>query len=680
MTERILHFTFGPVQGFINDARRLRDFWAGSFLLSLLSGHAMKAAVNAGATIDFPKVDGDALFEALRTASADPGPYIGSLPNRFRATIPKDQAQNIGAHCATAITDAWMEISNAIWNNYVQDAASYSAGGGGAAKEIWDRQVNSFWDISWVTGESGDEIRDDNWLDQRKNWRAHLQLAGEGGDHCRLMGQFQEISGFHRIGEKEQQAEFWSQLRDRLGKDNLDVQQDERLSAIALIKRFFPVELSKKGRIGAAVPFTPGKDILNIRHWPSTSYIAAAPWLKRLEQERADVEASCHAYLKTISETFRSQTFGEWESPKLFGLPGQDHMRSVAKLDGHLLHADGIQTLVKEALKSDQLRAATSNLNSGLDKICKSLGQRDSGPCRASEFYAVLRMDGDRIGEQIRERKEVIKEALFTFTSNVAKSFDHRAENAIHGVLVYAGGDDVLAIVPAQDAIEAALRLREIFLDAFEFHIPGNREQAGFTISASIVYAHFKRSPLSMVLRESEHYLDAVAKNETGRNAIAIALLKPGGVACDWASTFESNGGRVKFLADLARSGFGGTDPDFAKGFFHKFLHKYRALLEIESNSIAPREGGGAAIPEFLEPLLLHELRQQFGGRDIPTSADNDKIERLKELFFPLKSDECGKVRPSKQVSFGAGLIARFLASEVHLPPTESTAVGERSK
>lgn len=40
---RILHFTLGPVQGFIADARRTRDLWAGSFLLSWLTGQAMAA-------------------------------------------------------------------------------------------------------------------------------------------------------------------------------------------------------------------------------------------------------------------------------------------------------------------------------------------------------------------------------------------------------------------------------------------------------------------------------------------------------------------------------------------------------------------------------------------------------------------------------------------------------------
>ena len=38
-----LHFSLGPVQGFVVQARRTRDLWAGSFLLSRLALEAMWA-------------------------------------------------------------------------------------------------------------------------------------------------------------------------------------------------------------------------------------------------------------------------------------------------------------------------------------------------------------------------------------------------------------------------------------------------------------------------------------------------------------------------------------------------------------------------------------------------------------------------------------------------------------
>jgi len=51
------HFTLGPVQGFVAEARRTRDFWAGSFLLSYLAGIAMLEVTKQHGKIIFPKPD-----------------------------------------------------------------------------------------------------------------------------------------------------------------------------------------------------------------------------------------------------------------------------------------------------------------------------------------------------------------------------------------------------------------------------------------------------------------------------------------------------------------------------------------------------------------------------------------------------------------------------------------------
>ena len=44
----ILNFSLGPVQGFIARARKTRDFWTGSFLLSYLAGQAMAEILEQG--------------------------------------------------------------------------------------------------------------------------------------------------------------------------------------------------------------------------------------------------------------------------------------------------------------------------------------------------------------------------------------------------------------------------------------------------------------------------------------------------------------------------------------------------------------------------------------------------------------------------------------------------------
>ncbi|MGH8628477.1 MAG: type III-B CRISPR-associated protein Cas10/Cmr2, partial [Gammaproteobacteria bacterium] len=94
MSTRILHFAFGPVQDFVSQARRTRDLWAGSYLISYLAGCAMKAVTDQPtqtgghpARIVLPSVDRDALFLALTNGSKVPSSpdalaaSVGSLPN-----------------------------------------------------------------------------------------------------------------------------------------------------------------------------------------------------------------------------------------------------------------------------------------------------------------------------------------------------------------------------------------------------------------------------------------------------------------------------------------------------------------------------------------------------------------------------------------------------------------------
>src|SRR6476646_9457896 len=102
MTSHLLHFSIGPVQGFIGEARRTRDLWSGSFLLSWLSAQAMleveRAVAGTGGNplraIVFPAVAVDGLMEAVRrhrrvawagkAQSVPIAPHIGSVPNRFK--------------------------------------------------------------------------------------------------------------------------------------------------------------------------------------------------------------------------------------------------------------------------------------------------------------------------------------------------------------------------------------------------------------------------------------------------------------------------------------------------------------------------------------------------------------------------------------------------------------------
>jgi len=110
---KTLQFTLGPVQGFVAQARRTRDFWAGSFLLSYLTGKAMLTVINNDGKIIFPAVqDGasinDSLLQAISLQNglrfSESFPVIGSIPNRFMAEVPQGFS---GEDCLEAVNGAW---------------------------------------------------------------------------------------------------------------------------------------------------------------------------------------------------------------------------------------------------------------------------------------------------------------------------------------------------------------------------------------------------------------------------------------------------------------------------------------------------------------------------------------------------------------------------------------------
>ena len=54
MSRWLLQVSFGPVQGFIASARRSRDLWAGSYILSKIARAAADSLIEANASLIYP--------------------------------------------------------------------------------------------------------------------------------------------------------------------------------------------------------------------------------------------------------------------------------------------------------------------------------------------------------------------------------------------------------------------------------------------------------------------------------------------------------------------------------------------------------------------------------------------------------------------------------------------------
>ncbi len=622
---KTLHFTLGPVQSFVEQARRTRDLWAGSFLLSYLSGQAMKAVFEAGGTITFPDVGTkeNPADELLKAIMGEPhnNPKIGSLPNRFKASVPDDFDPK---HCEQAVRGAWKKVADAVWYKYVFHIAEH----GIDTQTIWDRQLEAFWDMTWVMGDSDDANENGTWLDRRKNWRTHIPPE-EGGDHCTLMGDWQELSGFIRSKEKHEQKKFWNALREQKDErknrrlSTLELGEHERLSAVALIKRLYP----KVKAIGWN---------LDVENWPSTPYMAAVPWL-----ETAHRTDEAKKYLQVVENAKLEWAFGKYNT----GLTCLKNAGKFAELDGNFFQQAALEnknaTPLKPELSEPEDEALRRELAAELRKVNKAVGHP------ASTFYALLLMDGDSLGKLLREADETeVSRALSRFTNQVDTIVREYC-----GKTVYAGGDDVMALLPLDKALAAANKLRKAYLEAFEKVALPPGHQA--TISGAVIFAHYTLS-LRAVLKEAHHQLDSVAKAQNERDSLAVSVFTGSGRTVQWVSSWhdvEHNFSVTNVLHDLSQRF--GDDEQFSSKFFYNLRERLGVLVNEKTNKF-----------EFdMEHADFWFLKAEY-QKNRQGAADSQTAERnVHDLLKVCRVRKQGKADEQTLVPDGA-LLVRFLAGK----------------
>ncbi len=506
-----LHMTIGPVQGFVSQSRRTRDLWSSSFLLSYLAGSGMVKLEQLGADIILPNVTDDLLFCKIKDPHSPGTPSIGSLPNRFQASFPagtsNDEIQQAAQVTRKAILTAWQKMADDIWDTYVKKAVE----SGNKTEAIWDRQVKDFWDIQWVIG------ADPTLLDRRKNWRIHLPPE-EPGDKCTLMQDWQELSGHIRsqgANTRKQQDHFWEMIQEQIS--CLDLGDEEKLCAPALIKRLFPKRSHE----------TIGWDVQS-SSWPSTSYIAAIPWIVEVMKHRpTEADQYAQALIVQIEDGILTEKRNNIRS-----LQAWPDARFSA-IDGKLFFSNALENERLVLLKEEHQRSRVIEQLQALYKLKKNDTQEPLGP--PSPYYALLLMDGDSLGGLNRDLGIKVSEALAFFTNQVKQTVREH-----DGVVIYAGGDDLLAMLPLPLAFRCASTVSQLYKKAFQDVLgeayPAYQERT--TISAGLVFAH-AQAPLHTMLHEAHSLLDDIAKDLCGRDSIAVRVWRPSGKMCEYSCTWK---------------------------------------------------------------------------------------------------------------------------------------------
>lgn len=670
---RTVHFSLGPVQGFVAQARRTRDLLVGSFLLSYLSASAMAEVIKRGGEVIFPYIHpqgkslnvNDPLVRAildrdlgLRNDTGQKnelpyGPFIGSVPNRFQVRLPERVHPNM---LKDAVMQAWHRIAEAVWRRYVEPVAMLGEG----TKDIWVRQVNGFWEIMWAVG-------DDRVLDRRKNWRFHVPTA-ESGEKCMLIHYLQELSGYTGVRQKEKRDAFWKALRERLSP--LDLGERERLSAVGLVKRLFPHVAEEA--IGWRFP----EQALYV---PSTVYLAAVPWLVKVSEatvedqtssrERDSVEnksssrewsARISAFMKAV-EALGVRTVREYSASVRVIRELQDrdpYLKRFLSLNGNYFYAELLQNprlwmefAPDPDLSINELTAQLLEIEKALKELVENIG------FSPRPFYAVLLMDGDRMGVLRRSYGPVkVAQALASFTNKVERIVDEH-----NGVLVYAGGDDVLALFPMTYVLRAAQELRRTYQCAFGegYGLP--------TISAAVLYVHH-HIPLQAVIREVHRLLDEVAKDETGRDSLAVGVWKQSGRTVTWSApwnevlTPDGENTRLEQLIDALNQDLKNIST-YSNSFFYKIRERYEPFWNRWEHESEKKE-------ETLYRLLTAEYLQHYEADRRRDPVLRKQVERrIAELLEVCRRKRRveyeGNVKiESGELKVDGALLVRFLSRQ----------------
>jgi CRISPR-associated protein Cmr2 len=405
----LMAVALGPVQDFISAARRTRDLWFGSRLLSDISKVAARAIQNAGGNLIFPSP------EALDDShSGVANVILAKLPERLAPPEARRLAHDAAAGC---------------WNEYADRARTIAADI--INKQIWDAQSKADDVIEFYAAAVPLES-DEQYASARQ--RVMRLLAGR-----KVCRDFQAVEGY-RLPKSSLDGARETVLRRR---DKNDKALEAAYKSLEKRLRLLPGE--QLDTIGMTKRLAGGE------RYPSVSRLAADPWLRgiaaRAPERLAGLRAICESLIAkglTRVEGKRYEAF-LYEGTAVYrnrlhelGEETGEPKESYAMLDAEL------QALEREFGEPDPYMAV---LAADGDKMGAAISANSDSTlhCELSKQLAAF----------ARKAREIVESERY------------------RGTLVYSGGDDVLAFVPVDTCLACARELHDEFGKRLkQFHGP----------------------------------------------------------------------------------------------------------------------------------------------------------------------------------------------------------------
>ena len=597
-----LRLQIGGVQEFIGQARSTRDLWSGSYLLSWLMVAGLKelTARTGPDVVVFPNLLGQPLFDLHWKADlwenltangqdhvwrgfahSDEDLLTPNFPNVFLALVPANQAAALGAATAAAIRDELGSIAACVWNN-ARSADIVTD----TDKARFDGQIARFLNISWQAEPWPADL--DAACARAKDAPVDSPLANAAGRVRRIremaerdMPQEHRDWRYYVGGQDGPMAKLnntglaWSILVAHQQAQLEAVRQTHTFAAAAEGGWDIGTHNTKDALIGRDEALVGGAELAaRVKtagsYWPSffkkNDPIAALTLLKRT-WHRAYLgpvwEFSPDAFKmpSTRGIAAHQPSSDQDDEPDAEDIPASDKYFAVLALDG-----DEIGKWVSGAM--------TPIIRDQLACYADGSGQPAKG---SRPYYERQGMTGFLDSHRALSPSYHLQfsEALSAFALHCARPI----VEAFHGRLIYAGGDDVVALLPADTALRCAEALRAAFRGSsglpalladtsaaglFTTPTPGflarndsrDDHQRGTPIpfivpgpaaevSVGIAIAHFK-APLQDVVRAAQAAEKRAkappTKGGLGRSAFSIRLMKRSGEILDWGAKWDKGG------------------------------------------------------------------------------------------------------------------------------------------
>lgn len=587
MSEHLLLMSVGPVQDFIAQARRTRDLWFGSHLLSEISkAAALALSQQPNAELIFPALDPG--HDALRpqdTVRGEDGARPYNVANRILVRVSGDPRR-----AAEAARDAARERLLRLADHTLDKEAVQSllmpdpeTGSMEATRERARAQIAGLLEIHVLWTElSGDRTREarqqlEDAMAARKAIHAFTPWREQRGGLLKS-----SLDGGRETVLRQDDREGLAWRRYQIG-------LREQLDAVGLLKRTG----------GTSAQFIPVPNI------------GLGPWLERAAERVPERMRAIQRECKQLRFTGVRYRAGKGE--RADQVAGERAWIRAFSYDAQLFlperwepyFADNGFTAVEGA------RFGRAFVQPVLDRMPEPY-----------PYVACIVADGDRMGNTIDGLAGKGLVALRHFSARLSE-FAGRAHEIVErehrGVLVYAGGDDVLAFVCVQDALSCARALREAFsttvslaLEEVGAHAPAP------TLSVGLGIAHVLQS-MGRIL-DLGRAAETMAKHEAQpdgatRNALAVRFERHSGSLRAWHASWDQDpcarlAADVALLWDgiLSRSKVhevaGALRRAPEPGAVHDDPARWREVLRGETARILARTESGRG-PEAVTPARV---------------------------------------------------------------------------